>query len=172
MKNGAFVMLTQTQGWRDDGYDAGQRGFDHFFDRKGKGFFGKGCGMTDKPDDGRGGFKAELTENRGSAALVRTQRDIERPLAIPTAGMQRPAQQRRQGCGVEIADQPQPVGITATGQLHRSDDLSFGFIDETLHLFRLPPRAQIQGGGVLVVVAGAAFGLLDQGRGVAAMESL
>ncbi len=172
MKNGAFVMLTKTQRRCDDGDDAGQRGFDHFFDRKGKGFFGKGGGMTDKTGDGCCRFKAELAEDRVSAALVRTQGCVKRPLAVPTAGMQRPAQQRRQGRDLEIADQPQPVGIAATGQLDGGDDLPFRFIDETLDLFRLPPRAQIQGGGILIVVARASFRLLNQGRGIATMEPL
>lgn len=172
MKNGAFVILTKTPGRCDDGDDAGQRGCDSFFDRKRMGFFGQSDGMTDKTGNGRGGFKAELAEDRGSAALVRTQGYVKRPLAITTAGMQRPAQQRRQNRGFEIADQPQPVGVAATGELDRGHDLPFGFVDETFDLFRLPPRAQIQGGGAFVVVAGAAFGLLHQGWGIAAVQPL
>lgn len=154
------------------GDNAGQGDFDGLFDRQGQGFFDQGRGMTDKSGKGGGGFKAEIAQDGAEPALIRPQGNVQRPFAVAATGMKRAPQQRRQRRGIEVADQSQPVGMAAAGQLGGGDDLAFCFIDETLDPFRLPPRAQIERRGGFVVVEKAAFGLLHQGRGIATVQPL
>lgn len=141
------ILLVGKSKTREGGFEgdnAGQGDFDGLFDRQGQGFFDQGCGMTDKAGNGGDGFKTEIAQDGTEVALVRTQGHIERALAVAATGMERTPQQRRQRRGIEVADQTQPVGMAAAGQLGRGDDLALCFIDEAFDPFRLPPGAQVE----------------------------